>query len=263
MNEVVKSYQNYREEDRLTTNNARKIEFIITKRVFEEHFPKKGQILDVAAGTGIYSFLLDEKGYDVTALDITPRHIELINKHKNEVGSNINTGVNDASNLKQYEDETFDIVLCMGPLYHIIDTAIREKCINECNRVLKKGGILVVSYINRFSAFPYVSFQDTKYMDISLGKQLVETGVLKSDDELCFWTDTYYHTPQEIEEIFNKLNYKVIDHLSPDGITPFHKNLVDKFSDEEFNTWCEYQYMTCREKSILGAGNHGLILGVK
>ena len=36
MNYVVESYENYQEENRLTTNNARKIEFLTTTRVFKE-----------------------------------------------------------------------------------------------------------------------------------------------------------------------------------------------------------------------------------
>ena len=51
-NEVVKYYENYREEDRITTNNARKIEFLTTIRKFDEVFKEKYEILDCAAGTG-------------------------------------------------------------------------------------------------------------------------------------------------------------------------------------------------------------------
>ena len=263
MNNVVNSYEGYREEDRLSTNNARKIEFITTNRAFMENFPKHGSVLDCAAGTGIYSFLLDEKGYDVTALDLTPRHINIINKRKSEIGSKIKTGVNDASDLSDYPNETFDIVLCMGPLYHITDPDTRQRCLNECKRVLKKDGLIVVAYINRFCVFPYVSLKDKKYLNLALGKQLVETGNLKAEDELCFWTDTYYSTPQEMENIFNSMQLSIIDHLSPDGTSPFFDNSVDKFNDDEFSIWCEYHYLTCREKSILGAGNHGLIIGRK
>ena len=80
-NYVVDTYENYKEEDRLTTNNARKIEFITTTRVFDEVITSKCKILDCAAGTGIYSFWLANKGHDVTATDITPRHIDIINKN--------------------------------------------------------------------------------------------------------------------------------------------------------------------------------------
>ena len=80
MNYVVESYENYKEENRLTTNNARKIEFITTTRVLDEVIGAKSNILDCAAGTGVYAFWLADKGHDVTATDITPRHIDIINQ---------------------------------------------------------------------------------------------------------------------------------------------------------------------------------------
>ncbi len=48
MNYVVESYENYKEEDRLTTNNARKIEFITTTRVLDEVIDAESKILDCA-----------------------------------------------------------------------------------------------------------------------------------------------------------------------------------------------------------------------
>jgi len=77
-NYVVESYENYKEEDRLSTNNARRIEFLTTVRVLDEWITGKKQILDCAAGTGINSFYLADKGHEVTATDITPRHIDVI-----------------------------------------------------------------------------------------------------------------------------------------------------------------------------------------
>lgn len=68
MNYVVESYENYKEEDRLTTNNARKIEFITTTRVLDEVIDAESKILDCAAGTGVYAFWLADKGHDVTAI---------------------------------------------------------------------------------------------------------------------------------------------------------------------------------------------------
>lgn len=77
-NYVVESYENYREEERLSTNNARRIEFLTTVRALDELIMGKKKILDCAAGTGVYAFYLADKGHDVTATDITPRHIEVI-----------------------------------------------------------------------------------------------------------------------------------------------------------------------------------------
>lgn len=263
MNHVVESYENYREEDRLTTNNARKIEFITTVKTFETNFPKSGKILDCAAGTGVYSFYFAERGYDVTALDITPRHIENINQTLQDKSFKMQTAVNDATDLSRFDNDTYDIVLCMGPIYHLTNEVLRLKCLNECKRVLKSEGLLAVAYINRFYVFPYVSTSDKKYFSADLAKTLVETGTIKYDDPNCFWTDSYYAIPEEMEHIFSNMNLKIIDHLATDGLSPFLRDKVDKMNESEFGIWCDYHYMVCRESSILGASNHGLIIGRK
>ena len=202
MNYVVDSYENYKEENRLTTNNARKIEFITTTRDLGEIIKTKSKILDCAAGTGIYSFWLANNGHNVTATDITPRHIEIINKTLAGKTYDMDTAVLDATDMSCFADDSFDIVLNMGPFYHLITEEQREKCLKECLRVLKKGGFLVTAYIPRYYIFQYIATSDEKYLDAHLAKQLIETGVLRHDDEKCFWTDTYYSSKDEKDLLY-------------------------------------------------------------
>lgn len=65
------------------------------------------------------------------------------------------------------------------------------------------------------------------------------------------------------EEDLEKFNLDIADHLVTDGFSPFLKEKIDCMSDEEFKIWCNYHYNVCRQKSILGASNHGLIIGRK
>lgn len=262
-NFIVESYESSREEDRLTTNNARKIEFITTIRIFNELFDNKMKVLDCAAGTGVYSFYLADNGYDVTATDITPRHIEFINKKLKDKKYNMNTLVLDATNMNIFEDESFDIVLNMGPFYHLITETQRNKCLSESLRVLKKGGILITSYIPKYYVFQYVALNDMQYMDMELAEQLINTGVLKHNDEKCFWTDTYYSSLDEMEELYKRNGLQVIEHFAQDGISPLLRDKVDSFNTAEFDIWCNYHYNICREKSVLGASNHVIIAGRK
>ncbi|MBX4268635.1 class I SAM-dependent methyltransferase [Clostridium estertheticum] len=263
MNYVVESYENYKEEKRLTTNNARKVEFLTTIRAFENIFPKNAKILDCASGTGIYAFFLAEKGYDLTATDITPRHIEYINNELNKKTYKIQTAILDATDLSIFENETFDIVLNMGPFYHLTDMDQREKCMQESLRVLKKGGLLVRAYISRYFVFPYVSTSDSKYLNEQLGKQLYETGTLNHDDPNCFWTDTYYASPNEMEKYYNEKSIEILDHFAQDGISPMLRKVIDSWNETQFKTWCDYHYASCREKTTIGASNHVIIIGRK
>lgn len=162
-----------------------------------------------------------------------------------------------------FADETFDVVLNMGPFYHLLTEEQRMTCMSESLRVLKKGGLLFTAYIPRFYVFQYVAMSDTKYLDAKLAKQILETGVLRHDDEKCFWTDTYYATKQEMEQMYAKHGVKIIDHFAQDGTAPMLASKVDRWSEEEFKIWCDYHYQVCREESILGASNHVIIVGRK
>ena len=143
-NHVVENYENYREENRLTTNNARRIEFLTTTRIMDELLPGNSRVLDCAAGTGIYSFYLADKGHNVTATDITPRHVEIMNHIQKEKTYKMNTAVLDATDMNIFEDETFDVVLNMGPFYHLTSKEQRTMCMSESLRVLKKGGTFAI-----------------------------------------------------------------------------------------------------------------------
>lgn len=260
---IIQSYENYREEDRLATNKARRIEFLTTVRILDGLLDGSKTILDCAAGTGIYSFYYADKGHAVTATDITPRHIEVIRDRLSTKSYKMETAVLDATDMSIFGDESFDVVLNMGPFYHLIEKDDREKCLKESFRVLKKGGLLVTAYIPRFYVFQYVAMQDERYLDSKLAKQLIHTGILHHDDEKCFWTDTYYSTYEEMEQLYNRYRITVVDHFAQDGITPQFSGKVDNWNDEQFRVWCDYHYSICREKSLLGASNHVVIIGKK
>lgn len=262
-NYVVDNYENYKEENRLTTNNARKIEFITTVRIMNELFMEGSKILDCAAGTGIYAFYLADRGHQVTATDITPRHIDIINKEKKNRDYEMATAVLDAIDMSQFADESFDVVLNMGPFYHLINEEQRKRCLSESLRVLKKGGLLLTAYIPRYFIFQYVSMNNSDYLDTVLAEQLINTGILRHDDEKCFWTDTYYSSKQEMEELYIKNGLDIVDHFAQDGAAPSYSNVVDEWDEQQFKIWCDYHYSVCREESILGSSNHVMIVGRK
>lgn len=130
-------------------------------------------------------------------------------------------------------------------------------------RVLKKGGLLVTTYIPRYYIFQYLAMQNRGFLDTGLAKQIVQTGILRHEDEKCFWTDTYYSTMEEMEQLYRQHGLIVVDHFAQDGLTPQFAQTADGWTEEEFKVWCDYHYSVCRESSILGTSNHVVIVGIK
>jgi len=262
-NHIVENYENYREEDRLTTNHARRIEYNTTIHIMDELIGTDLKILDCAAGTGIYAFYLADKGNEVTATDITPRHIDIMNHQLKTKNYSMNIAVMDAADMSIFEDESFDVVLNMGPFYHLISEKQRMKCMSESVRVLKKGGILFTAYIPRFYVYQFVSFSDSKYIDKTFADQIMNTGVMRHDDDLCFWTDAYFSTKEEMESLYSEYKLEIIDHFAQDGLAPMFSKQADSWTEKEFKVWCDYHLGVCREASALGASNHVMIVGKK
>lgn len=152
------------------------------------------------------------------------------------------------------------MVLCLGPLYHLISSDDRQKCLNECIRVTKAKGIIAFAYISPYSVFPCVLRGNLSRISKELMKKIVDDKKISSDDSCCFWTDNYFYSPDDIE-IWLKNNDLIIeDHLASDGQSIAFQTVVNSMNDSEFEIWLEYHRKTCRIPSLLGASNHGLII---
>ncbi|MDQ0195583.1 class I SAM-dependent methyltransferase [Paenibacillus wynnii] len=264
MSNIVDFYSTYDEDSRLQSNNARRLEFITTTTILNEYMKPSDRVLEVGAGTGVYSMYYAERGYEVTATDLTPKHIQIIeSKLKNSAPLRMNAKVADATNLSEFTSETFDVVLCLGPMYHLIDREAQEKCISECLRVLKPGGILAIAYITKYSVFPYLVKGDRKFLDESWVDRILDKGFTSSNEEDCFWTDAYFHAPEELEQMMFSTPTEKLTHAASDGISPLISPIVDGLSPEEFEVWTKYHLRTCKEPSILGTSSHALYVCTK
>jgi ubiquinone/menaquinone biosynthesis C-methylase UbiE len=110
---------------------------------------KNAVFLDAGCGTGAHSIRLARRGFSVVAVDFSEQILTA-------AASNItSTGVHNKVNLVRgnllsldFADGTFDAVLCWGVLMHVPDV---ENAMAELGRVLKNGGILVISEANMHS----------------------------------------------------------------------------------------------------------------
>lgn len=99
-----------------------------------------GDVLELGCGTGLYTETLQNIAKSVVATDFSHEMIEAANQKRGELEKVLFQQAN-ALNLK-FEDERFDSVF-MANLIHVVGNA--EKVIQESKRVLKKGGVLIIT----------------------------------------------------------------------------------------------------------------------
>lgn len=262
MRDVEAFYDLIDEESRFS-RNSRKIEFLTTTRILDEFLVSNGTIADIGAGAGAYSFHYASIGYEVTALDLSYKHIDRIQARSRDSGLPVEASVGNAVDLSRFASNSFDAVLCLGPMYHLTEEEDRKRCISECLRIVKPGGILAVAYINKFSVLPMLTTRDNAFIRSSVVEKVIQQGVIRSGDTDCFWTDAFFTSPEELEYFMSNYPIKIVDHAATDGISHTIQEYIDALDTKQFESWLQYHYETCREKSILGMSTHGLYVGRK
>lgn len=259
MSDLLKYYENYDEDKRLQKTNLHKIEFLTTINFLDRIIPPNSKVLDVCAGTGVYSFYLEGKGHSITAVDIVPKFVEIMEDKKKIFSSKINIYLGDARNLDELNLEKYDVVLCMGALYHLHHDNDRKKVIEQCMNLLNGGGILAASYINRYASFIIEFGSMDKDIDRTVLNDILITGHNPKEKMSSF----YLSSPQEINTLMNEFNIKKISNIGTDGIGYMLGDKINILNNEEYQYWMDYHYKTCQDESVIGYSLHGLYIGRK
>ena len=95
-------------------------------------------IFDVGGGPGVYACWLAKQGYEVHLVDATPLHVELARQASQAQPDAplASIEIGDACSLKR-SDESCDVVLLFGPLYHLTERVDRLTALHEAHRVLR------------------------------------------------------------------------------------------------------------------------------
>lgn len=256
MNTLQNYYNNiYTEDDRLFKDQKHKTEFILTTDYIDKYLKKGMKILELGAGTGAYSLLYASKGYEVDALEYVKEILDIL-KSKITKDMNINPVLGDARDLSIYEDNTFDMVLNLGPLYHL-EGEDRDKVIQEAKRVCKKGGLIYSAYISNNLTFVKRVKKFDDYV-VKYKEEILE-GFRIGDNENVF-TLMY---PSEMEELMKRNGLSKVHHLTTDGISDLIKERIDSLPEDQYKVWIDYLRTTAEREDQLGYGEHLLYIARK
>ena len=232
-------YNKFNEEKRLTSRHGQ-IEFRTSMHyihdcidVLKSEGRENIKIMDIGAGTGRYSVALAEEGFDVTAVELVKHNLGIL-KSKN---SSVKAYQGNALKLKRFEDETFDITLLFGPMYHLFGQEDKVKALKEAARITKKGGFILVAYVmNEYGVITY-AFKERHI------KECMEQGRLTEN----------FHTISSEQDL-----YDYVKIVTPDGPANYIRQFVNQLDEDEFEMFYRYHLATCERADLLGAAAHTL-----
>jgi 2-polyprenyl-6-hydroxyphenyl methylase/3-demethylubiquinone-9 3-methyltransferase len=107
------------------------------------------RVLDVGCGGGILSEALAREGAEVLAIDLAPEVLAVARLHLIESGARVDYREQSVEALAAELPASFDAITCMELLEHVPDPT---SVVNACAQLLKPGGSLFLSTINRTPA---------------------------------------------------------------------------------------------------------------
>jgi len=150
-------------EEFSSDNTQKQYEKIAEKGLWEseeilinKYFKPNSSILDIGCGSGRTTFPLNQMGYKVTGVDVTPAMIEIAKKVSFTKGADINFLLGDATNLK-FEDNYFDgAIFANNGWVQIPGKENRQKALDEIYRVLKPNSYFILTAHQRYYSGRYL-----------------------------------------------------------------------------------------------------------
>jgi len=119
--------------------------------LWPEYLPAEGRVLDLGCGSGVFSFALASRGYQVTGIDGAENMIAICNKRKKESNQeNASFILSKIPFDKSLFDIKFDVVISSSVLEYIEDM---DKVLSDVSSILQTNGIFMVSMPNSLALY--------------------------------------------------------------------------------------------------------------
>lgn len=203
LDDAIRSYYERRPEEKRLSQGHSQIEAARTKELVQRFAPPPpAVVLDVGGAAGAYAFWLAARGYEVHLVDRVRRLVDVA-QARSEAASRplASAEVGDARRLAA-PDGAADMVLLLGPLYHLTAAAERATALSEAVRVLKPGGLLFTACITRWASLFNGLVHDhlAEPAFVTMMERDLKTGQHRNPDEHpSYFTTAYFHTPAEFE----------------------------------------------------------------
>lgn len=245
------------EDTRLNRSRQGQLEFITTIEMIHRHAPAGAKVLEIGAGTGRYSIALAKEGYDVNAIELVDYNLEVLRRNAGDLPG-LCAQQGDALDLSRFADNTFDVTLSFGPMYHLYEPADVHRALDEALRVTKPGGVVLVAFLSVYAIMSNC-YLNEGFLD-GLKENFTEDYTVRHYQEQFF---TGYDIV-EFEQLFAGKPMEYLTTVAADGVLELAKERPDfVLTDDAFDRYVQYHLATCEKRELLGMSSHLLVVGRK
>jgi len=246
-----------------------RLEFLRTRELLARYLPAPpAVVLDVGGAAGVYALALAREGDEMHLLDPIALHVEQARAASDAQrdAALASAEVGDARQLP-LADASADVVLMLGPLYHLTEAVDRARALHEARRVLRPGGLLAAAAISRFASTMdglFRGFLLEPGFEALVARDVAEGQHRNPDGHPRWFTTAYFHRPDELAREVATAGFELQALLAVEGLATMldDTGALDDWLDDP--TRRELLLRAIRrtegEPSLLGASSHMLAL---
>ena len=253
--EIVTGFYNQADEDsRLQRSRHGQLEYAVTMHYIHRFIRPGDRILEVGAGTGRYSVALAGEGMNVTAVELVDSNLAVLRKNSEGIGR-ILSYQGDAVDLSRFGDQSFDMTLVLGPLYHLYEAEDVRKAIDEAVRVTKENGVILFAFLSVFGIM-YANYLQGNWAAGQEENFTADYRVRHFREQLFTGYDV-----KEFESLFDGKPVQWITTAGTDGIVESVEARSDfLITDEDFPAFVNWYLAFSEKRELLGSTNHLLYI---
>lgn len=250
---ITEFYNEYNEDGRLQSKNGM-VEYLTTMRYIDKYLKPGMRVLEIGAATGRYSHALARKGYSVDAVELVQHNIEIFQKNT-QPGEVVTIRQGNAKDLSFFEDNTYDITLLLGPMYHLFTVEEQIQALSEAIRVTKVGGVVFAAYCGNDATMIQYCFgrgmlKEKHYQD------LVDPITFKASSDPAELFELY--RKEDIDDLMSNFSVTRLHYVGTDMATHYMREVVDAMDDELYEMYLKYHFVICERADMIGASHHFL-----
>ena len=252
---IVSSFYDQTDEDgRLQRSRHGQLEYLTTMHYIHRYAGPGSKVLELGAGTGRYSIALAKEGMDVTAVELVESNLAILRENSKDIG-NLRSLQGDAADLWELSDNTFDVTLVLGPMYHLFEPEEVNRAIDEAIRVTKPGGVILFAFISVFA----IMYANYLYGNWAFGQEENFT----KDYQVRHYKEQLFtgYDVTGFEQLFIEKPVLWVTTAGVDGLLePLEKHPDFSIPEEDFEAFAAWYLQFSEKRELLGQTNHLLYI---
>ena len=253
LNALKQYYESYDEQGRLDTGCGL-VEFLTTMRYIDRYLKPGMRVLEIGAATGRYSHHIARMGFHVDAVELLEHNIDLFCSNT-VAGEMVTVTQGDAKDLSFVQDQTYDLTLLLGPMYHLFSLEDKMQALSEAIRVTKTGGIIFVAYCMADPSIVQYGFGKGRIHDL-IDENLIDAETFETYSRPLDLFEL--HTKAKIDEMRRQFSVTQLHFVATDGYACHMRPVLAQMDEETYSLYLRYHLATCERQDLIGFSNHTL-----